>query len=269
MVAEFLKESNALKEPEDAANLIRNTATYKGSANEWGEGFIKLPCPSEAHYSDTFYESSGEWESGDCAGFVSGSKADFHTFYANRMKKVTVTLSSDDKDAYLLLRKGAHSKGAVIDFDNDNDDDSSATGTDAKMTTVVGKGPYTVEATTKGRNSVGGDYTLDVRSVDFTETAKLESYPYARTNGSWYGSKVVSNVPVKVVVNPTGSTRRLQASSSNSSRSSCSASSNQSVKRANGDFIYLRGCSTGSSVLELRSAGTDTLLKRYTVTVRR
>ena len=185
------------------------------------------------------------------------------------MKKVTVSLSSDDKDAYLLLRKGAHSKGAVIDFDNDNDDDSSATGTNAKITAVVLKGPYTIEATTRAGNSVGGEYTLDVRSVNFTETAKLASYPHARSGGNWLGFQVVSNVPVKAVVNPTGSTSRLQVASSNASRSSCRASSNQSVKRANGEYIYLRGCSTGTAVLELRSAGTDTLLKRYTVTVRR
>ena len=70
VVAQFLKEANALKEPEDAANLIRDTATYKGDANEWGKGFIKLPCPSTAHYSDTFYEGEGEWATNDCAGFV-------------------------------------------------------------------------------------------------------------------------------------------------------------------------------------------------------
>lgn len=267
VVAGFLKDANALQEPEDAANLIRNTATYKGSAYRWGKGFINLPCPATAYYSNTFIENGGKWKADDCAGFVSGSKADFHTFYVPRTKKVTIDLASDDKDAYLLLRKGAHSKGGVVAFDNDNDADSSATGTDAKITAVILKGPYTIEATTRTGNSVGGEYTLDVRSVDFTETAKLEKFSTVRRGNSWQNFQVVSNVPVKVVVNPTGTSRKLQVASSSASSRSCRASSNQSVKRDNGEYIYLRGCSTGTTYLDLRSAGTDTLLKRYAVSV--
>ena len=111
---------------------------------------------------------------------------------------------------------------------------------------------------------------MNVHSVAFTETALLSTYPYARTNGAWYGFSVVSNVPIKVVVNPTGSTKRLAASTYRPrSGGSCRASSNQVMDRSNGEFVYLRGCSTGSAVLELHSKLTDKLLKKYTITVRR
>ncbi len=265
VVADFLESANALHEPDDVANFIRDTATSKGNVYTWGKGFIDLPCPSEGHKSDTFSVDSEEWEDSDCIGYSRGFKSDFHTFYLDRIKTVTITLESDDRDAYIKLREGAHSEGDILDVDNDNDDDSSAFGTDARLVKKLDKGAYTIEATTNLKGSVGGSYDLDVSSV--VESASLTQAPYARYN-RWAGFRVKSTVPVDVVVNHTG-TRRLKVATNIPTRTGCPATRGQSVQRSSGQYVYFAGCSVGTAYIQLKGKDSGEVLKTYRIRVRR
>lgn len=155
--------------------------------------------------------------------------------------------------------QGPHGEGEnVIDQD------------DAEIETALEAGMYTIEVTTEGRNSDNsGTYTLTVR--DSSPSAYL--FPSPRSLGVGSSASLFtlySSGNVKVVANTTGSDQAVQLTTyrPSSSSSSCLASQNAQAYRVNRNYIYLKGCKAGESVLELRDWSTDRLLNIYRVNVK-
>ena len=104
---------------------------------------------------------SGEWN-GDCAAtHGSGSYARFYTFTLGAESEVTITLESDI-DTYLYLLRGSDS-GRAVEAMND---DLARENTNSRISTTLGAGAYTIEATTYwdigGIYGATGEFTLEI-----------------------------------------------------------------------------------------------------------
>lgn len=108
---------------------------------------------------------TGEWKSGCDSTNRANRYAHYYQFTLSAPHTMTIDLSSDDTDTYLLLLSGAGKNGSVLDR-NDDVGSAGARRTDSRLTRVLAAGTYTVEATTYGSSAVG-DFTL---SLDATLT---------------------------------------------------------------------------------------------------
>ncbi len=263
LVVEWFDELGHDYGPEDVADYLRDTAN---SMNHSAHGFVELPCFSVAKSSPDF-TITGYWTAPDCNSVKrTGAKSDFYTFVLDSTKKVTIDLTSSNKDAYLYLRKGLHSEGAVIDFDNDG----GTYGTAAQVTKLLEAGAYTVEATTNGNNNPPtGSYTLQVDTD--SPSALLSPDPgksYFKVGNSAGSYRVQSDATVKVIANPHGEDRVLRTSARRPSSSSrCYARRSSLLQVRNGNYFYVAGCVAGDGVLEIRHRSTNELLNIYRITV--
>ncbi len=84
------------------------------NADGWGEGFMRLPCPSQtAGVLVSSITEYGEWEESDCdsARYVS-RKSDYYAFKINSNSRVQVELDSPVVDTWIRLTDGPHHAGA-------------------------------------------------------------------------------------------------------------------------------------------------------------
>ena len=148
---------------------LPTTREYTLEATSWsetGEGTYTLSVTREAISTSLTCStiSLGQAVSGELAatdGTSSnrlGSQADCYAFAAPSDERITVSLSSDDFDAYLYIQDAS---GEVLDF---NDDDGR--GTDSRISgfSVSASTTYTFEATSWGEGATGA-YTISLSQV--------------------------------------------------------------------------------------------------------
>ena len=113
--------------------------------------------------------ATGQWAANDCLSQErEGRYARYYTFELTGESEVTITLESDDADAYLYLRQGNAQSGTALN-DHAADDDAGGGRYYSKVEETLAADTYTIEATTF---SVGetGSFTLRVTSISATPT---------------------------------------------------------------------------------------------------
>ncbi len=86
-------------------------------------------------------------------------------------------------------------------------------------------------------------------------------------DGSWHRFTVEAGEPVAVVVNPAGTTPRLEITTRSGRGNYCPAEADDDASREDGQSLYLSGCSTGEATVELRRESDGTVLNTYTFAV--
>ncbi len=86
-------------------------------------------------------------------------------------------------------------------------------------------------------------------------------------DGSWHRFTVEAGEPVTVVVNPAGTTPRLEITTRSGRGNYCPAEADDDASREDGQSLYLSGCSTGEATVELRRESDGTVLNTYTFAV--
>ena len=82
-------------------------------------------------------------------------------------------------------------------------------------------------------------------------------------DGTWHAFTVRASEPVLVVVNPAGTTPRLESAGTGGVADECPAESRDTLTREDGQSLYLAGCSGGPAKVELRRPSDQTLLRTY------
>ena len=86
-------------------------------------------------------------------------------------------------------------------------------------------------------------------------------------DGAWHRFTVQAGEPVTVVVNPEGTTPRLEITTRSGRGNFCPAEADDDVSRQDGQTVYLAGCATGPATVELRRPSDGTVLNTYTFEV--
>ena len=86
-------------------------------------------------------------------------------------------------------------------------------------------------------------------------------------NGAWHRFSVEAGEPVSVVVNPAGTTPRLEITTRGGRGNQCPAEADDDAAREDGQTIYLAGCEAGQATVELRREADGTVLRSYTFEV--
>ncbi|MCY3738772.1 MAG: T9SS type A sorting domain-containing protein [Gemmatimonadaceae bacterium] len=86
-------------------------------------------------------------------------------------------------------------------------------------------------------------------------------------DGAWHRFTVQAGEPLSVVVNPEGTTPRLEITTSSGRSNFCPAEVGDDVSRQDGQTLYLAGCATGPATVELRRRSDGTVLNTYTFEV--
>ena len=145
-----------------------------------------------------------------------GELARFYSFMLERAGDVRIDMTSSAVDAWLALRQGADVSGAVLVSDNDG-----GAGTDARITTGLSAGTYTIEATTAVPGvAATGAFTLAVAVAGTgpgatTDRAVLETLYHAAGGPGWIdGTNWLSAAPLStwfgVTTNDAGRVTSLQ-----------------------------------------------------------
>ena len=169
--------------PEEVADYLKQHTLERGEPgpdNVWGHGFAVLPaldstqraCFNRLDIADELdnldgdsltIEVDGYWTD-DCESAKPPEHGDtryarFYTFRLNAPATMTISLSSNEQDAYLYLTEGTGKSGTLV---AENDDFES---TDSRIEVQdLDAGSYTIEATTlhaEGR----GAFTLTVKAA--------------------------------------------------------------------------------------------------------
>ena len=86
-------------------------------------------------------------------------------------------------------------------------------------------------------------------------------------DGTWHRFLVEAAETVLLVVNPEGTTPRLEIASGGSPRHYCPAEAEDQLRRETGQYVYLTGCAAGEATVELRrSDGRVVRTHTFTVT---
>ena len=148
--------------PEQVTTYLKDHAKPLGDStpnNIWGYGLAKLPkfdCVNAIDATTSSTTTAGSWASTCTSAVDSNKNAHYYTFKLAQASTVTIDLSSSAVNTFLYLREGHNNQaGKALAM---NDDGGS--GTDAKITTTLAPGSYTIEATT----------TLDGQTGNFTLT---------------------------------------------------------------------------------------------------
>ena len=274
LAAKWFKRAGVSYTPASLASYIKANAMRPSgqSANSWGSGFVKLPCPSKfVSLSGTAINSS--WTSTDCVSArrttanssYTNNKVDFYTFTLAKATIVNIDLVSH-RNTYLYLINGLNTGGTASRSSDDNGGD----GTNSRITGRLPAGTYTVAATTYLSGKIG-DYRLRIADTPYRRRASLAPVPSSvafRANGQWRPFTVSANVPVKVIANPVGSTKRVEITRSATSSNFCPPEWDDGFGRNSGESIYLAGCVAGTGKVQLRDALDERLLLTYTFTIR-
>ena len=86
-------------------------------------------------------------------------------------------------------------------------------------------------------------------------------------DGAWHRFTVEAGEPVTVVVNPEGTTPRLEITTRSGRGNFCPAEADDDVSRRDGQTVYLAGCAEGEATVELRRQSDGTVLNTYTFEV--
>ena len=86
-------------------------------------------------------------------------------------------------------------------------------------------------------------------------------------DGSWHRFTVQAGEPVTVVVNPEGTTPRLEITTRSGRGNFCPAEADDDLAREDGEAVHLSACSTGPATVELRRESDGTVLRTYTFEV--
>ena len=153
---------------------IEATTFYAGETGSFtltlsGVGITTQPDPPPADPCLDTLSSDGtttsQWASGCDSVDRAGSHARFYTFTLTQESAVTITLESDDADAYLYLRLGETKSGTAV---NDHvEDDDAGEGTNSQIKESLTAGTYTIEATTYYAGETGS-FTLTLSGVETT-----------------------------------------------------------------------------------------------------
>lgn len=273
LAARWFSSAGVSYTPASLARYVKDNATRLSgqSANSWGDGFVKLPCPSKfVSLSGTAINSS--WNNADCVSArrtaagrgYTNNKVDFYTFTLTRTTTVHIDLVSS-RDAYLYLINGLNTGGTAFRLSDDNGGYGS---TDARIRARLPAGTYTVAATTRASGQTGS-YRLRIANIPRASLSPAPSSVAFRADGRWWEFTVDANVPVKVVANPGSVTKRVEITSFSTSRNYCPPEQNDSVYRGSGQAIRLAGCVAGNGKVQLRDALDNRLLATYTFTISR
>ena len=245
---------------------------------------LRVPCPrgegllrSEDVTFPRASVSTDSWSVDDCTSSRrSGRYADYYSFYISEETDLEVTLSSVT-DTFLYLLEGAYTGGN--DFTRYNDDYPGLINIfDSRIKETVDPGVYTVVATTFASSNIGS-YTLTIdeecigttcQDASVTPAASISPSPAGatiRSDGEWHRFSLSTNVPVKVVVNPTGMTPRLEINRTEPSYSYCPPEPDDPVSYGADGEIYLAGCYPGSGTVEIRKVSDNSLLRTYVVNI--
>ena len=184
--------------PEQVTTYLKDHAKPLGDStpnNIWGYGLAKLPkfdCVNAIDATTSSTTTAGSWASTCTSAVDSNKNAHYYTFKLAQASTVTIDLSSSAVNTFLYLREGHNNQaGKALAM---NDDGGS--GTDAKITTTLAPGSYTIEATT----------TLDGQTGNFTlTTTGMNGPPTVSIAG---GGKVTEGEPATftVTASPTPTT---------------------------------------------------------------
>ena len=86
-------------------------------------------------------------------------------------------------------------------------------------------------------------------------------------DGAWHRFTVQAGEPVSVVVNPEGTTPRLEITTRSGRGNFCPAEADDDVSRRDGQTLYLSGCAEGEATVVLRRQSDGTVLNTYTFEV--
>ena len=86
-------------------------------------------------------------------------------------------------------------------------------------------------------------------------------------DAAWHRFSVEAGEPVSVVVNPVGTTPRLEITTRGGLGNNCPAEAEADASREDGQTIYLSGCAAGQATVELRREADGTVLRSYTFEV--
>jgi len=274
LVVDWFKDVGVSYTPEDITEFVKNSTKQMTSSNvpnsSWGHGLVVLPCPPTLVESLP-YTVEGEWDDEDCVSTRRAERyADYYTFKLDSKTKVQIDLESDDADTYLYLIEGIFSGGD--EWETKNDDIVSGN-TDSRIIETLEAGAYTVAVTTFSKKDTG-DYDFNVKKYVTTPkvvaSASLSPSPENVTfynDSKWLRFIVSATVPIKVIANPTGSSKRVEITTSSSAGDHCPADYNDSKERSNGERVFLAGCTAGPAKVELRAQSDNALLATYNFTV--
>lgn len=265
LVVELYKDIGAPRTASDIADYLKDSASQiKGGLasnnNEWGKGFIKLPCRPVAVTTLPFTSESADWRTTDCESTRHQfARVDYYTFYSDGDRRIKINLESGI-NSYLFLIEGIHNGGTSF-----LERQSGSHNNDASIARDIGTGVYTVAVTT--RTSVrAGTYTLKISNQ--TATPTVTPTPTTLENdGKWIQYALTTTGPIKVVANPTGTTKLIEIASSTTSANYCPPEQNDSKSFSANGTLHLAGCVVGTGKVEIRDAVNDALIETYNIEV--
>ena len=87
------------------------------------------------------------------------------------------------------------------------------------------------------------------------------------SDGIWTAFDLSTNLPVKVIANPTG-TPRVEITKNARAGNHCPPDRIDDYDFSGNGTLYLAGCLAGAGVVEIRKLSDNSLLRTYNVTVR-
>ena len=109
-----------------------------------------------------------------------GSYYDCFTLQARAGERISVTLRSNDFDAYLAVVEG---RNCSPEASSETDDDGAG-GTDSRVEMTLGSGPYSIRANSLNEGEVGR-YTLAVESL--APARAVDPIYLGRASSQWFG----------------------------------------------------------------------------------
>ena len=218
--------------------------------------------------------------------------SDYFTFHIAQSARVKIDLKSVT-DSYRFLLNSPYAGG---DANLAHNDDWGGT-RNAHIETDLAPGFYTVEATTYYPNRIN-PYTLTIHEVCpptgsrdgasgqgggvsgqsshcGTTTGGLPSVSLTpdpgtvtfNSDGIWTAFDLSTNLPVKVIANPTG-TPRVEITKNARAGNHCPPEAIDDYDFSGNGTLYLEGCLAGAGVVEIRRLSDNSLIRTYDVTVR-
>ncbi len=111
---------------------------------------------------------------------------------------------------------------------------------------------------------------LEIAGAEAPPTATLSPDPSSvdlLDDGTWHAFSVQASESVVIVVNPAGTTPRVESTATTGAANACPAEARESLTPEDGQTIYLAGCSAGQARVELRRASDQGLLRTYAFTI--
>ena len=103
----------------------------------------------------------------------------------------------------------------------------------------------------------------------FSSLSPIPSTVAFKNDGAWHSFTVTSSAGVKIEVNPSGTTARVEIGSASVSANFCSngAEAEDSISASNGSTIKLAGCVAGTGTVKIYAVSDDTLIRTYTFNI--